>query len=252
MATDVMVTTELGTIKARLRRQGLDVALNHLDLAESALTRREWESANGQIRSFLEALFNSIVVIRLSSDKTGGEGRRELESRGILGEREAKLVQQFMGVAGAAGSHPGRSNEDEAKGRFLVGLGIAYLGLSLIPELRRVEDIVVAKLQAPSGAKLPSDAEMRTECPTCGETQTLGDADVRRDGSETVYWCRNGCQIMVVVSTPENVAWQGRGYRLGDFVIRNARDLFLPLIGVDGEVRIPASPAALMREKPNS
>jgi|SRR5690349_16011453 len=239
--------TELETLKTRLRRQGLDVALKHLSQAESTLSRREWEAANGQVRSFLEAVFDSVVGIRLSSEKRGGTGRKELESRGILGPREARLVQQFIEVAGGAGSHAGSSNEDEAKGRFLAALGVAYMGLSLIPEVRRLEDIIGAKLHAPPGTRLPSDADMRTACPTCGLSQSLGDAQVRRDGLDTIYQCRNGCQTIVVVSSPESDSWQGAGYRLGDFVIRNAKDIYLPLIGGDGEVRIPASPAALMR-----
>src|SRR3989442_499061 len=104
--------------KARLQRQGLDLSLNHLAQAESALSRREWESANGQIRSCLEALFDSVVAIRLSTDKRGGEGRRELEARGVLRQREARLVQHFMTIAGEKGSHAGTSNEDKSIGHF--------------------------------------------------------------------------------------------------------------------------------------
>jgi hypothetical protein len=51
----------------------------------------------------------------------------------VLPNYEARLVQTFMDVAGGAGSHAGRSNEDETRGRFLAGLGICYIGLSLIP-----------------------------------------------------------------------------------------------------------------------
>ncbi len=125
---------ELWAIKARLQRQGLDIALNHLNQAESTFSRREWEAANGQIRSCLEALFNRVAEVRLQSKKTGGLARKELENKGILPEREARLVQTFMDVAGEAGSHAGMSSEDEARGRFLAGLGVCYIGLSQIPE----------------------------------------------------------------------------------------------------------------------
>lgn len=123
---------ELTTIKARLQQQDFDTALNHLNQAESAFNRREWESANAQIRSCLEAVFNKVAAVRLQSTKTGGAARKELEEKGMLPKYEARLVQHFIEVAGGAGSHAGRSNEDEARGRFLAGLGICYIGLSLI------------------------------------------------------------------------------------------------------------------------
>jgi hypothetical protein len=63
----------------------------------------------------------------------GATARKELEERQVLPKYEARLAQTFMNVAGGAGSHVGRSNEDEARGRFLAGLGICYIGLSLIP-----------------------------------------------------------------------------------------------------------------------
>lgn len=114
-------------IASRLKRQGLDEALNHLTQAKSAFERSEWESANSQIRSFLESLFNSVAVIRLKTSKKGGTARKELEDSGLLRQREARLVQDFIVVAGGSGARAGVSNADEAKGRFLAGLGIAYI-----------------------------------------------------------------------------------------------------------------------------
>jgi len=167
----------------------------------------------------------------------------------LLQEKEARLVQDFMAVAGGAGSHAGVSNADEAKGRFLAGLGIAYIGLALIPELIRVEDIIVGNLTAPEGTSLPTNGEMYTSCPTCKEKQNLNEAEVVRDGEDTVYICRNGCQPIIVVSTPESEAWPGRGYRIGTHVIRNAEDLNLPIIGATKGVLIPASRAALKKKR---
>lgn len=240
---------DLENIRTRLERQGLGVALNHLRQAESALARREWESSNAQIRSFLEALFNDVARIRLGSVETGGAARKLLEREGILRERQARLVQQFLDTAGGEGSHAGTSGEDDARGRFLAGLGIAYLGLALIPEIRRVEDVIVGELEAPAGARLPRDTEIHTSCPTCGEQQTLAEAEARRDCDDTIYICRNGCQPIVVVSAPGDSPWPGRGYRLGERVVRNARDLYLPVLGTGREVLLPASPAALMKHR---
>ena len=124
---------ELASIKARLQQQGFGTALNHLNQAESAFNRREWESANAQIRSCLEAVFDGVAGARLHTTETGGAARKKLAEKGLLPKYEARLVQHFMDVAGGAGSHAGRSNEDEARGRFLAGLGICYIGLSLMP-----------------------------------------------------------------------------------------------------------------------
>ncbi len=61
-----------------MRRQGLDEALHHLNLAEGALNRREWEAANSQVRACLESLFASVARIRLRGSKTRGQARKEL------------------------------------------------------------------------------------------------------------------------------------------------------------------------------
>jgi hypothetical protein len=191
---DLLVMNKvLEDIVSRLKHQGLNESLNHLQQAKSAFERSEWESANSQIRTFLESLFNNIAAIRVKSNKKGGMARKELEDKGLLQERDARLLQYFMDTAGGKGSHAGVSNEDEVKGRFLAGLGIAYLGLALIPELVHVEDVIVGNLTAPSGKSLPTDREMYTSCPTCKENQHLNEAEIIRDGEDTVYICRNGC-----------------------------------------------------------
>lgn len=243
----------------RLQRQGCTIALSHLRQAESAFQRREWEAANAQVRSGLEALFDEVARIRLGSVKSGGAARKELEAHRVLRPREGALTKAFMDLAGSSGSHAGVSNEDEARGRILAGAGIAYLALGLIPELTRVEDIVGEKLSAPEGSRLPTDAEIRTECPACGQAQFLSEAEVHRDGEDTVYTCRNGCQTIVVISKPGQSPWPGRGYRIGEHVIRNARNILLPVIAAAGAsfinppaVLIPASPAALMKRRPDA
>jgi hypothetical protein len=236
----------------RLTRQGLNETAKHFSQAKSAFDRSEWESANSQVRSALESLFNSVAGLRLNTSKTGGAARQELENTGLLRAREARLLQEFMAVAGGAGSHAGVSNADESLGRLLAGIGVAYIGLALIPELARVEDVLVGQLKAPPGTRLPTDQEAYTTCPTCSTQQTLSQAQIVREGKETVYSCQHGCQAIVVVGEPGDVPWEGRGYRLGGHVIRNAKDLHLPVIGTGNEVLIPASKAALMKRRPGS
>lgn len=237
---------DLSGIQLRLRRHDCAIAENHLAQAASALTRCEWESASAQVRSALEALFDRVAEIRLSTPKRGGAARKELEAKGLLSEKQGKLVRAFMDYAGAGGSHAGASSSDEAHGRYLTGMGLILIGLNLLPELVRVEK-VLAVLKPP-----PADDHITTSCRTCGTAQKLTECEVRRDGADTVYVCRNGCQVLVVVSALGDSPWPGRGYRLGDHVIRNASDLFLTIPGAVAQVLIPASPAALMKSRPGT
>jgi hypothetical protein len=246
------MTDHFNALLDRFTRQGFDEAASHFAQAKSALDRAEWESANAQVRAALESVFNSIATLRLGFTKTGGEARAALESSGLLRKREARLVQEFMAVAGGAGSHAGVSNADESLGRFLAGVGIAYVALGLAPELVRVEDVLIGQLKAPDGTRLPTDHEIQTSCSTCAAAQTLNQASISRRGEETVYVCVNGCQPIVIVSPPGDEPWEGRGYRLGPHVIRNAQDLVLPVIGSGNSVLIPASKSALMTRRPSN
>jgi len=95
---------------------------------------------------------------------------------------------------------------------------------------------------------LPTDEEIYTSFPTCKEKQRLNEAEVVRDSEDSVYICRNGCQPIIVVSTPESEAWSGRGYRIGTHVILNAENLHLPIIGATKRILILASHATLKKK----
>lgn len=104
----------------------------------------------------------------------------------------------------------------------------------------------MAPLHLLRGARLPTDRQISTSCPTCGRTQTLAHAPIKRAGNETIYTCVNGCQTIAVVGPPEQTPMEGRGYRLGPYVIRNPHDLVLTIEGADSPLIIPASKAALV------
>lgn len=119
-------------------------------------------------------------------------------------------------------------------------------------EIVRLEDAFDrAGIQLPDGKKV-RDFMAETSCPTCGTTQILSDAQTRLKGDETTYECKNGCQIILVVGRPRMHAWEGRGYRLKNYVIRNARDLFVKINPKGPVLLIPASSAALMSQQPKS
>jgi hypothetical protein len=236
-------------LRTRLTRHGQQTAINHLQQAEKALERQDWEAANGQVRSFIEALFNDVARIRLGISATGGDARRKLQASGLLEERAAKVIQSYTDLAGSRGSHAGMSSVDEGNGNLLMGLGVAFLGLALLPELVRVEEVFALNLTDPPGGRLPTDKDIETSCPSCRQTQRLAEAQIQRRNDDTLYLCKNGCQPIVVVGTPGASPWPGRGYRMGDHVLRNASDLYMVLDN-GNRVLFPASSAALMARPP--
>jgi hypothetical protein len=100
-----------------------------------------------------------------------------------------------------------------------------------------------------SGQQLPTDRHISTRCPTCVEEQTRSEGEFY-ENDETVYTCTNGCQPILVIGAFGELEWPGRGYRLGEFVLRNPADLHVTLRDQAGRplapaVLLPASPAAL-------
>src|SRR5215204_2980810 len=92
----------------------------------------------------------------------------------------------------------------------------------------------------------PTEDLLETTCPRCEARQALRDATVEaKEELETVYRCHACGAVLLIVSTPGVVPWQGRGYRLGDWMLRNPTDLYMFSTGRVGGVRIPASPHAL-------
>lgn len=117
-------------------------------------------------------------------------------------------------------------------------------------EIIRVEDVFRKQDIGQKGKEPIRDKHMTTDCPACGEKQTLDMASVSLDKDETVYTCKNGCQPIVVVGRPGIVSWPGRGYRLGDHVIRNVRDIYVKTKDMAVPMVLDARQAALMKTRP--
>jgi hypothetical protein len=103
---------------------------------------------------------------------------------------------------------------------------------------------------AGAGIRAPEQIEeghLFTTCPECKTEQSLAEAGIvyEDDGLETLYLCKIGCGTILIVSTPGVIPWEGRGYRIGDWVIRNPRDLYLRQAGLTAAIQLPASPHAL-------
>lgn len=212
---------EFEMLMERLGRQDFDEAASHFKQAQSARDRAEWEAANSQLRSAIESMFNNIAILLLGSSKSGGGARKELEAKGHLAVEDARLVQSFFGMASGGGSHAGSSSEDECRGRFLSAMGIAYIGLKMVPELVRVQDVFTAAAIKSDDGWSPRDWQMCTNCSVCGTEQNLNLAPIARDGVDTVYSCKHGCSRLVIVGPAvDGAPWPGRGSRLGAYLVR--------------------------------
>ena len=115
-----------------------------------------------------------------------------------------------------------------------------------------VADVLARQNIGRPGGRAIQDSDIRTVCPACNESQLLSEAPLSLDGEETCYYCKNGCQPIVVIGKPGIVSWEGRGYRLGDFVIRNVRDLAVKSADMAVPMLLPARTAALMKKRPSS
>jgi len=190
--------------------------------------KKQWtnhERRAAQARAFLENR-EYILPLRLDDTPIGGI----LETTGFVDARHTR-IDEIVDILTA------KVREfNEANG--------------IIAEIVKVEDAFErAGFQLPNGQRV-RDSMMETCCPTCDTTQLLSEAPIRLMGEETTYNCKNGCQIILVVGRPGSQAWQGRGYRLKNYVIRNTRDLFVKIDPQGPAVLIPASPAALMVQQP--
>ena len=73
---------EQGLLERALTKRGWKVTLNHLEQAVDNSSKGHWEAANGQVRSFLESLFNDVAAALHKGDGNplkAGEARKYLQ-----------------------------------------------------------------------------------------------------------------------------------------------------------------------------
>jgi hypothetical protein len=109
-----------------LNANGFEVAKRHLDSARDNITQGDWEAANSQCRTFLEALTDAIADDLYGADATalqGGLAKRQLlATRGFISREKHEFGdgngQAFLpGLAKLLhpdGAHPGISNQPDA------------------------------------------------------------------------------------------------------------------------------------------
>ena len=201
-----------------------------LMLISESYARKQWtnhERKAAQSRAFSE---NREYILPLRLDDAAVEGI--LNTTGYIDFRKTNVEK----VVGSLVSKVVEYNREH---------GIQF-------EIVKLEEVFGVSGLGPKGKPLPQDSDFRTTCPTCSYSQLASEAPLSLDGSDTLYSCKNGCQPVIVISRPGIVAWPGRGYRTGSFVIRNASDLFLQTEEMESPVLFPASKSALMKRRPRA
>jgi hypothetical protein len=207
-----------------------DEAKFYVMLLSQSYTQKQWtthERRAAQARAFVE---NQEYILPLRIDDTEVDGI--LGTTGFLDARKLSTERIVDAVVAKIRSY----NADH---------GIVAATVS-------VADVLARQNIRLRGGQAIEDSDIRTVCPACETSQLLSEAPLSLDGEETCYFCKNGCQPLVVVGRPGIVAWEGRGYRLGEFVIRNVRDLIVGTADMAVPMVLSARTAALMKKRPSA
>jgi hypothetical protein len=199
-----------------------------LMLLSEDYVKKQWtthERKAAQARAFRE---NREYILPLRLDDAEVEGI--LDTTGYLDYRSVEL-EKIIDMLVTKVCDYNREN------------GISY-------EITKIEDVFKKQGVGPKGGSPILDKDMTTECPACGQSQCLDKASLSLDKDETIYTCVNGCQPIVVVGRPGIVAWPGRGYRLGDHVIRNVKNILVKTKDMAVPMVLDARQAALMKARP--
>lgn len=121
----------------------------HLDQGISAHTRGNWASANGQFRTFIESLFNSIAEKIHGPLELSSHNKRELLASGYpkffieglnewqIGGNDCGFVQGFWKRLHPEGSHPGLSDEEDSTFR------LHFIILTALHYMKRLDNMVL-------------------------------------------------------------------------------------------------------------
>jgi len=102
------------------------VARNHYEQGGRAFDRGDWEAANAQFRSALDAIYDALArALGCPPTRKGGNARKWLTTNGHLDEDESELLRTFVAFAGRAGSHAGLSGATDAHPDLKASLGAA-------------------------------------------------------------------------------------------------------------------------------
>ena len=131
--TAVPIAEPRSRLRQALHAKSANEALRRLDQLEKGLDEGHWESANGDARGFLNAVFDIIVELH---PQTRGKGLKEGAARIRLQEAgffrpdandpkkspEGKFVHALAEMLGSDGAHTGTSDGESATFRYAVAV----------------------------------------------------------------------------------------------------------------------------------
>lgn len=132
---EVSIAEERSLLELTLEERGWHDAATHYHQCAEGVGSRNWESANGQGRSFLEDLIPRAAV-ELGGRRAPKEPRAALQflhGKGLLLEGEFDFARGLWELSNSRGPHRGRSDEEEARFRFVAISAYARFLLSRLP-----------------------------------------------------------------------------------------------------------------------
>jgi len=122
----VGLATELSQLERDLQDLGLNVAAEHYRQACESFVARNWEAANGQIRSFMENLLIELSRRQTSNSRTDAAAAlQDLRDAGFFDNPEWQMLKGFWQSIQDNGPHHGLSHEQEALFRLHVATAVA-------------------------------------------------------------------------------------------------------------------------------
>jgi hypothetical protein len=128
LPADLGLPTAESDLVRLLSKFGLETAKGHLEQAMDAHARANWAGANGQIRTFLDALLDGIaeqIAPETRNLPTGQPRRAKLASLGFLsvplnewGDDGKGFINGLVKRLHPEGPHPGLSDEDDSTFRL--------------------------------------------------------------------------------------------------------------------------------------
>lgn len=116
----VAVAEETSHLEEELTRRGWSDAAGHYRQALEAFSRAEWAGSNAQLRSVLEALLPAAAeAVTAKRPKEARAAIDVLRDKWSLAEGEYNLMRGLWDLAQHRGSHPGLSDEEEARFRLM-------------------------------------------------------------------------------------------------------------------------------------
>jgi len=125
----------VGPLKTVLEEREWHVAKEHLTQALDNFQRGNWAACNSQLRSLLEEVFNCIAkdgLADIEKTLTGGNARKQLETTGVLSQKESQFIQSWFNILHTSGAHPGLSTQEDTRWRLHVTAATAYWAIRAI------------------------------------------------------------------------------------------------------------------------